>query len=62
MPIPIMGLEDSFHFFDLLTVLVWIVPFAGIYIWHILHDHKQNHNLIKKLDEILELLKKNREE
>lgn len=60
MPVPVMGTEHSsgFSWGSLLMILAWLIPFAIAYFWHLYHDHKHNHHLDKKLDEIAELLKK----
>lgn len=57
--VPII-LGSDFHLSDLLSTALWLLPFAGVYIWHLYHDHRHNDKMIKKLDEIIELLKKKR--
>lgn len=38
------------------TLLIWMVPFLVIYLWHWWHDHRHNHILEKRLKEIVERL------
>ncbi|MCS7184509.1 MAG: hypothetical protein NZ870_01075 [bacterium] len=54
MPVPVG--EGSIV--DWISLLVWFLPFVAIYIWHVLHDHRHTNSLEKKLDQIIELLRK----
>ena len=50
--------SESFHWTSILFFLLWLIPFVIAFVWHRYHDHKHNHSLEKRLDEVIRLLKK----
>lgn len=50
--------SGSFHWTSILFFLLRLIPFAIAFVWHRYHDHRHNHKLEKKIDEVIHLFHK----